>query len=856
MIDPTSRIFEESVELNYQLYNSLFLTLPLDAVQQTGHLLPLLAEACQQGLAEELDPEQIIHRFFDVHKPDLDEQQRVQFLFRIIQYVERQVVLIDALEDAAYSRIHGLGDKSALARLVERTEEEEKADALERLLSSFGVRVVLTAHPTQFYPGPVLAIISDLTQAISHGSSSHIRDLLQQLGNTPYFQKEKPTPYDEAVLLTWYLGNVFYEAVGDLLDPLAQRFPEIVEDNPELISIGFWPGGDRDGNPYVTTDTTMQVAEKLRYTILNCYHQNLRTLKRRLSFSGIYEQIDEMEKALHRELTSDGRNSEVSQQQMLRMLDDIEQRLVRDYQSLYLDLLLSFRRKLLLFGFHFASLDIRQDSRVIARTLDAVREAYPDILPADFDQRSEQEQIDCLMHCRGEIDPGRFEDPVIRDTIASCGVLRRIQQRNGERGAHRYIISNCRGAIDVARVQALLRLGGWQDAELTVDIVPLFETIDDLQRASDSMQVLYAHSTYRSHLQRRNDRQTVMLGFSDGTKDGGYLMANWAIYRAKEDITRTSRDVGIEVIFFDGRGGPPARGGGDMYLFYAALGRRIESGQIQTTVQGQTISSYYGHRVAAVHNLGQLLTAGLENNLYDREDRELDPLQRNLMEELARCSYEKYQAFKEHPLFLPYLEEMSTLKYYGAANIGSRPSKRGGDESINFEDLRAIPFVGAWSQLKQNVPGFYGLGTALKEQERYGRLDACLALYQNSRFFRALIANSMQSMSKTNFELTRYMAKDERFGEFWQMIYDEYELSREMVLKVSGQKQLLEDNPRSRQSIALRERVVLPLLTIQQYALIRIQECRRNGDDEAMSLYEKMVIRSLFGNINAARNSA
>jgi phosphoenolpyruvate carboxylase len=175
---------------------------------------------------------------------------------------------------------------------------------------------------------------------------------------------------------------------------------------------------------------------------------------------------------------------------------------------------------------------------------------------------------------------------------------------------------------------------------------------------------------------------------------------------------------------------------------------------------------------------------------------------------------------------------------------------------MRFEDLRAIPFVGAWSQLKQNVPGFYGLGTALKAEEDQGRLEQCKDLYQRSRFFRALISNSMQSMSKTNFELTRYMQTDVRFGAFWQDIYDEYCLSREMVLKVAGHTQLLDDNPRTRLSIQLRERVVLPLLMIQQYALIRVRQTREQNDPEQLALYEKMVVRTLFGNINAARNSA
>ena len=856
MADHVAKTFSELVELKFQLYNSLFLTLPLDAVEQTGTLLPLLSEACTTGLDEGKIPQQILQDFFEVHKPHFSEEEQIQFLFKVIQYVERQVVLVDALEDASYSQIHRIAGKGSLSQLLVRAKDSDLQEQLGNVLENFGVRVVLTAHPTQFYTGPVLAIISDLTAAISGNDIGTARDLLQQLGNTPFFQKEKPSPYDEAVLLSWYLGNIFYPGIGGIVDQLAEDYPEKVTANKELISIGFWPGGDRDGNPFVTTSTTLKVAAKLRYTILTCYHKDIRALKRRLSFRGTYKRLEALEWLLHSELSDAESDDNLSMAHFLTELGEIEKVLVNEHQGMYLDLLKSFRRKVQLFGFHFASLDIRQDSRVIAKALDQVLEQHPAALPKDFATLSQDQQIDALLQCKGDVDLNQYDDPVLQDTLASFAIIRKIQRSNGLRGAHRYIISNCRGPVDIAKVYALFNLCGWKDSALSVDIVPLFETVDDLQRAGEAMTAIYSHPIYKAHLEQRRQKQTVMLGFSDGTKDGGYLMANWAIYRAKEDLTEVSRAQGVEVLFFDGRGGPPARGGGDTYLFYAALGKKIESNQIQMTVQGQTISTLYGIKEAAKHNLSQLLTAGLENNLYERPESELDAGQRQLLENLAQSSYRSYDEFKNSDLFLPYLEEMSTLKYYAMTNIGSRPAKRGGTSKLAFEDLRAIPFVGAWSQLKQNVPGFYGLGTALKEQEEAGNWDACVSLYHRSRFFRALISNSMQSMKKTNFELTRYMENDERFGEFWKTLHAEYELSRLMVLKISGQKWLLEDNHRSRMSIQLRERVVLPLLTVQQYALMQIQQQRNSEQSDTLALYEKMVMRSLFGNINASRNSA
>lgn len=846
-------IYEKEVDLKYQLYNSLFLTLPLDAIEQTGLLLPLLDEACNAGLDTGLSPLQIIEGFFAAHRPQFTEEQQIQFLFKIIQYVERQVVLIDALEDSAYEEIHRTTQRDRLRQLTERASTEGLSTELAVQLESFGARIILTAHPTQFYPGQVLAIITDLTSAIGENDADGIRDLLQQLGNTPFFKQEKPSPFEEAVELSWYLGNIFYPAFGQIIDRLAEQG---AASNHDLLSIGFWPGGDRDGNPYVTCNETKRVAEKLRFIILECYRKDLRELKRRLSFKGVYENLEALEQRLHQELTGEVAQSYSTVDEFQTSLTAIAETIKQDYQGLYLDKLVSFQRKVAIFGFYFASLDVRQDSRVIQATLDEVVRINPDLLPKDFDSLAETEQWQLLLKVEGAVTSETIKDPVLRDTLDSLALIGEIQHRNGERACHRYVISNCRGPRDVINIIALSRLADWSSESFSLDIVPLFETIDDLSVAHDSMAALYKVPQYRSHIRARKDKQTVMLGFSDGTKDGGYLMANWAIYKAKENITTVSRNDDVEVIFFDGRGGPPARGGGSTYKFYAALGSTIESNQVQLTVQGQTISSYYGTEVAALHNINQLLAAGLECNLFDRPSHQLSNEQRNLIDELAAIAYDKYLEFKRNPLFLPYLEEMSTLHYYAQSNIGSRPAKRGSSDKLKFEDLRAIPFVGAWAQLKQNVPGYYGLGTAFKQLEEEGRLDECKALFQNSKFFEALLSNSMQSMCKSIFKLTAYMKEDAKFGDFWKMIHDEFVLSQEMALKVSGYSELLEDNPTSQNSIKLRMQIVLPLLVIQQYALMKVREGSAQGESEVHSVYEKMIVRSLFGNINASRNSA
>jgi len=335
-------------------------------------------------------------------------------------------------------------------------------------------------------------------------------------------------------------------------------------------------------------------------------------------------------------------------------------------------------------------------------------------------------------------------------------------------------------------------------------------------------------------------------------------MANWSIFKAKEKLTEISRKHDIKVIFFDGRGGPPARGGGKTHQFYASLGPNIEDEEIQLTVQGQTISSNFGTINSSQYNIEQLISSGISNELFSNANNTFSAADIKIMNDLALVSYNTYVDFKNHPMFLPYLQRMSTLNYYAKTNIGSRPSKRSKSKEFKFSDLRAIPFVGSWSQLKQNVPGFFGVGTALKKYEDNNEFDKLKLLYKNSDFFKTLIQNSMMSLSKSFFDLTKYMAKDEEFGEFWKIIYSEYKTTKRLILKLADYKQLMENNPVGKASIDIRENIVLPLITIQQYALLKIQKIQKekNVNDDLLKIYEKMVTRSLFGNINASRNSA
>jgi phosphoenolpyruvate carboxylase len=844
--------FENEVLSRFNLYNSVFSTLPYSNISKTATLLPFFAEFCKQGFDQNKNPIEIVTNFFTQYYPDNSDKDNIDTLFRLIQFIERQVVLFDAIEDASFTSINNFSGRGTLRSSKEEATEKAKTDALKDYLNNFRVRPVLTAHPTQFYPGSVLGIITDLSTAIKDNDLPAIKILLAQLGRTPFFKKEKPTPLDEAKSLMWYLEHVFYHSVSNIHQYIKNNIFDGEEFTNPLINLGFWPGGDRDGNPFVTTEITLKTAQGLRSNVIRNYYRDIRKLRRRLTFKGVESIAAEIEIKLYNSIFSKKEKPEISIEDLKSKLHQIYQLLISDYHGMFAKEVDALLNKVNIFGFHFASLDIRQDSRVhhaafITLLEGAQKQGVVD-KSVDYLNLNENEKIEFLTTLQGDLSPESFKDELVYKTLGSIRAMKEIQKQNGELGCHRYIISNNQTAQNIFEVFAMIRLSDWEAPN--VDVAPLFETISDLTIAPKVMDAVYSNPTYRNHLRSRGDQQTIMLGFSDGTKDGGYLMANWSIFRAKEALTEVSRKHGVKALFFDGRGGPPARGGGNTHQFYASLGDSIESDEIQITVQGQTISSNFGTVNSCQYNLEQLLSSGIANRVFNTNLSELADGDRDTMNELAESSYQAYQDFKSHPKFLPYLEHMSTLKYYAKTNIGSRPTKRGKSKSLDFSALRAIPFVGSWSQLKQNVPGFYGVGLSLEKFDKSGRFDDVVSLYNNNAFFRTLVYNSMMSLTKSFFQLTAYMQNDSEYGAFWTQIHDEYERSKKYLLKLTGQSELMDNEPAGKASIVMREKIVLPLLTIQQYALGMLH---KKGGDEVL---EKMVTRSLFGNINASRNSA
>jgi len=839
--------FDKLVKKRFNLYNSMFLNLPYYNVENLSMLIPLLQHEGKLELEAGISPLNIIDNFVQKHLNKNNEQQNIDFMFRVIQYVERQIVLYDSIEEAAYEKVNKLGNDLSIKDFFHLYENKTSLTDIQAKLSEFSARFVFTAHPTQFYSPAVLEIISNLRKLVNNNKINEIDIILQQLGLTSLLNQEKPSPLDEAKNVIYYLRNVYYNAIADFYTQIKRNIQNKDFNNPNILKLGFWPGGDRDGNPFVTADISLAVADELRLSLMKCYYSDLRKLEAKLSFPKVEPIIKKLRAKLYE--TMFDASKDIHFQDIDTPLQEIKILVKQEYNNLYHRELSNLIYKVHIFKTHFANLDIRQDHSIHKKTVEAIL-IQQKLINESIDELSDDTLTDILLNKNFEISIEELPEDIMRETLKTISILSEIQRKNGEDGCNRYIISNSEDIYSVLFVFALFRWTGWNIENLSFDIIPLFETMLGMQRSEEIMHTLFKIPVYRNHVSNRTNKQTMMLGFSDGTKDGGYLQANWSIFRTKERLTAVCKEYEIRAIFFDGRGGPPARGGGKTHRFYASQGSGIANHEIQLTIQGQTISSKYGTKEHFIHNSEQLLTAGLSNSLFEKQN-DISVENRKLIETLAESSYQKYVELKNHPKFISYLEKKSTLKYYGATNIGSRPAKRGANKELTLSDLRAISYVGSWSQLKQNVPGFYGIGYAINKLAEEGKTEELKNLFKEVPFFRALIQNSMMSISKSNFQLTAYMNDDAEFGEFWNILFEEYKLSKKMTLWISQYHELMDDSPISKHSVEIREQLVLPLLLIQQYALQKIEE-----NSEFKEIYEKIVTRSLYGNINASRNSA
>lgn len=806
--------YEDLVSLRFQLFNSLFLTLPFAPLGKHGSKLPLFAETCIQQLEEGKNPKEIIEGFFKKILGIKNVKEGSEILFLFLQQIERQVVLFDAVEGASFPEL-----KKEETAFLER-------EVLENLAPGRTLRLVLTSHPTQFYPPTILHLIEDLSSAVIENNPVKIRKILLQLGRTSFKNASAPTPLSEGEMLIEFYGPVFYQVYTNLVS----RWDNFKK-APKL-EIGFWPGGDRDGHPLVTAETTAKVSRRLKRFILKMYQEELQAIARRITFKGVVEEVAALEKKLPKYTSATD------------FYNDLEFLLAKvdtEHEGLFREVIARLMTSVKIFGFHFASLDIRQSSDVISRLVAKLLSLSG--RSVDYASMKDEAKTSFLASQLNERAPfpeiHKMEfTPAEQDLLEVIPLIPEIQRENGTQGLHRIIISHTEKTHHMLEVAFLLRWMLEEEAS-DLDVVPLFESIEDLRKAPEIFEAVMQASAYRELVEQRGNCQTVMLGFSDGTKDGGYTTCNWEIEQCKEKLVALAKKEGVEVIFFDGRGGPPARGGGNTERYYRAVGERLDQKTIQLTVQGQTISSYFGTPASATYNILQLLRA-----LTVSPKPKIEAKENALLQDLSEKAHAHYLSLRNDPLFIKLLGEATPLSYFGKLKVGSRPPKREKGE-LTLESLRAIPFVGAWSQMKVNLPAFYGLGSSLKALDE----SELKTLYKESLFFRTLLGNAAQALKKSYFPLTDYLQDDHEFGGLWKKIVEEGKLTAQMILTLSGQKYLMGQDLEGEKSISLREEIVRPLLVIQHYGLM----CQRKKPGR---LYEKLILKSIPANINASRNSA
>jgi len=358
--------FEKSVKNKFNIFNSMFLNLPYRKDNDIGILIPLLYKQCKHELETGTHPKEILESFFSNYAGIQEEHEKIDFMFRVIQYVERQVVLYDSIEDAAFTELKDLGNYLTVRDFFQLVDSKKNRVSISEKLSTFSARIVFTAHPTQFYAPPVLDIINNLRKLIENNKINEIDMTLQQLGLTSLINSKKPTPLEEAGNIIYFLRNVYYQAVGDLYGYIKESTGNKNFHNHDIIKLGFWPGGDRDGNPFVTADVTLNVANELRMTLMKCYYQDVKDLQQKLTFRAVEEPLDSLREKLYFSMFDP--KIVIAWKDIIQPLTEIRGLLETRYHSLYLKELNKLIDKVNIFGIHFATLDIRQDNSIHRNT--------------------------------------------------------------------------------------------------------------------------------------------------------------------------------------------------------------------------------------------------------------------------------------------------------------------------------------------------------------------------------------------------------------------------------------------------------------------------------------------------------
>ncbi|MDS5467424.1 phosphoenolpyruvate carboxylase [Streptococcus pneumoniae] len=792
-----------------------------------------------------------------------------------------------------------LGKLSTTIKLV--AEKENAVEILEHL----NVVPVLTAHPTQVQRKSML----DLTNHI-HSLLRKYRDVKLGLINkdkwyndlrryieiimqTDMIREKKLKVTNEITNAMEYYNSSFLKAVPHLTTEykrLAQAHGLNLK-QAKPITMGMWIGGDRDGNSFVTAKTLKQSALTQCEVIMNYYDKKIYQLYREFSLSTSIVNVSKQV----REMARQSKDNSIYREKELyrRALFDIQSKiqatktyLIEDEEvgtryetanDFYKDLI-AIRDSLLenkgeslisgdfvellqaveIFGFYLASIDMRQDSSVYEACVAELLKSAG--IHSRYSELSEEEKCDLLLK-ELEEDPRILsathaeKSELLAKELAIFKTARVLKDKLGDDVIRQTIISHATSLSDMLELAILLKEVGLVDTERArVQIVPLFETIEDLDHSEETMRKYLSLSLAKKWIDSRNNYQEIMLGYSDSNKDGGYLSSCWTLYKAQQQLTAIGDEFGVKVTFFHGRGGTVGRGGGPTYEAITSQPLKSIKDRIRLTEQGEVIGNKYGNKDAAYYNLEMLVSAAINRMItHKKSDTNTPNRYEAIMDQVVDRSYDVYRDLvfgNEH--FYDYFFESSPIKAISSFNIGSRPAARKTITEIG--GLRAIPWVFSWSQSRVMFPGWYGVGSSFKEfiNKNPENIAILRDMYQNWPFFQSLLSNVDMVLSKSNMNIAFEYAKlceDEQVKAIYETILNEWQVTKNVILAIEGHDELLADNPYLKASLDYR----MPYFNILNYIQLELIKRQRRG--ELSSDQERLIHITINGIATGLRNS-
>ncbi|SHM99813.1 phosphoenolpyruvate carboxylase [Gracilibacillus kekensis] len=774
-------------------------------------------------------------------------------------------------------------------------------EQVTELLGKLSLELIMTAHPTEATRRTILQIHKRIARLLTSWDYSYTRyekKLIKErianeitiLWQTQEIRQKKPSVMKEVSNGLYYFDRVLFDVLPKIHDDLEDLLYENYNQRwniPSFLRFGSWIGGDRDGNPNVKATTTYNTLKRHRELVLKKYKESIGTLQNRLSHSDskveVSNEIRESIQKDRQELNCNGWHKEdevyrVKLSLMLKKLEYTEQddergyaisedlladlNLIRESMMMHhpkqnpVKLLRKVIRQVDLFGFHLASLDVRNHS---GEHESALTEIYNKVNIADnYKSLDEDEKVKTLVSSLENPRPmiSIYDEfsPETQEVIDTFRMIKSAQDTFGMRAIEVYLISMTNNVSDLLEVLVLAKEVGlyrvYPDGRVVsrIHVAPLLETIDDLKNGPEMVKKLFDIPLYRKHLEARGDLQEIMLGYSDGSKDGGNITANWVLYKAQQEIHDISSNYGVKLKYFHGRGGSLGRGGGPLYSSLLSQPAVTLGDGVKITEQGEVLSSRYLLEDIAYRSLEQATSTLLTGIMGLSDDyANMQPSQKEVdaMSVISEYALKKYQSLVfEDPDFIKYFNQATPLHELGDLNIGSRPMKRKGSD--RFEDLRAIPWVFAWTQSRQLLPAWYAAGTGFKKYlDETGNLEFLQEMYNRWPFFQAIINNLQMALTKADIQTAKEyanMMKDtEISGRIFGQLADEYKETKDIVLKITGQDELLDNRQNIKESVRLRNPLVDPLNLLQ----VQLVSQLRNEGEESEK-YEELLMEALL----------